>query len=145
MMKRIVATALILLLGLTMAQTDIEFWIGFSDAPRAGWMQDRADEFNVMLADEGKPYRVVLERIGSYRETLQAAVLAARQGNPPHLAQLFEVGSQLAVDSGIFEPIGNVGGGIDLSDYIEPVINYYTIDGAVNSIPFNSSSPILYA
>ena len=123
------------------AQSNIEFWYAFSDAPRSGWIQDRIAEFNEMHADSG--YQVVGERKGSYRETLQAAVLAARQDSPPHLAQLFEVGSQLALDSGIFEPIGSLGG-IDLSDYIEPVINYYTIDGAVHSIPFNSSSPILY-
>ena len=143
-MKKVLALLSILaLLGFAAAQDNtIDFWYAFSDEPRSGWIQDRITEWNEANADSG--YMVVGERKGSYRETLEAAVLAARQGNPPHLAQLFEVGSQLAVDSGIFEPIGEVGGGIDLSDYIEPVINYYTIDGAVNSIPFNSSSPILY-
>ena len=140
-MKRIVVTlSALIALSVALAQTPIEFWYAFSDAPRSGWIQERINEWNEMNPE----YRVVGERKGSYRETLDAAILAARQGNPPHLVQLFEVGSQLAVDSGIFEPIGNVGGGIDLSDYIEPVINYYTIDGEVHSIPFNSSSPILY-
>ena len=131
-------------IGFGSAQTSIEFWYAFSDAPRSGWINDRIDEFNVQLEEQGLDYVVVGERKGSYRETLQAAVLAARQGDPPALVQLFEVGSQLAVDSGIFKPIGEVGG-IDESAYIEPVINYYTIQGEVNSIPFNSSSPILYA
>jgi len=140
-MKKLLALVL-LLAPLASAQETIEFWYAFSDAPRSGWIEDRIAEWNEMNSDSG--FEVVGERKGSYRETLQAAVLAARQGNPPHLVQLFEVGSQLAVDSGIFAPIGNVGEGIDLSDYIEPVINYYTIDGNVNSIPFNSSSPILY-
>jgi sn-glycerol 3-phosphate transport system substrate-binding protein len=143
-MKRILAILTAALLSVGLAQTNIEFWFGFSDAARSGWIQDRISEFNEMLAEEGLDYQMVGERKGSYRETLQAAVLAARQGNPPHLVQLFEVGSQLAVDSGIFKPIGEVGG-LDVESYIEPVINYYTIDGEVNSIPFNSSSPILYA
>ena len=134
--------AALLIFGMAAAQTNIEFWYAFSDAPRSGWIEDRIAEWNEMNAESG--FQVVGERKGSYRETLDAAVLAARQGSAPHLVQLFEVGSQLAVDTGIFEPIGNVGGGIDLSDYIEPVINYYTINGDVNSIPFNSSSPILY-
>ncbi len=143
MMKRLLAVlTLLALLGLATAQTNIEFWYAFSDEARSGWIQDRISEFNAQL--ENKDYQVTGERKGSYRETLDASVLAARQGTPPHLVQLFEVGSQLAVDSGIFEPVGEVGGGLDLSDYIEPVINYYTIGGAVNSIPFNSSSPILY-
>jgi len=144
MPRTLLALFAALSIGLASAQTSIEFWYAFSDAPRSGWIEDRIAEFNATLADRGLDYQVVGERKGSYRETLQAAVLAARQGQPPHLVQLFEVGSQLAVDSGIFEPIGNVGG-LDASVYIEPVINYYTIDGAVNSLPFNSSSPILYA
>jgi len=142
-MKRLlVLVSFLCLAGLATAQTNLEFCYAFSDEPRSGWIEDRISEWNAANADSG--FQVVGERKGSYRETLEAAVLASRQGNPPHLAQLFEVGSQLAVDSGIFKPIGEVGGGIDLSDYIEPVINYYTIDGTVNSIPFNSSSPILY-
>ncbi len=144
-MKRIgFLIALLALLGIASAQTNIEFWYAFSDEPRSNWIQDRIAEYNQTLEAAGSPYRVTGERKGSYTETLQAAVLAARQGNPPHLAQLFEVGSQLAVDSGIFEPIGNLGG-INEESYIKPVINYYTINGAVNSIPFNSSSPVLYA
>ena len=98
------------LLGFAAAQETIDFWYAFSDEPRSGWIQDRITEWNEANADSG--FMVVGERKGSYRETLEAAVLAARQGNPPHLAQLFEVGSQLAVDSGIFEPIGEVGGGM---------------------------------
>jgi len=144
-MKRIgFLIALLVLLGIASAQTNIEFWYAFSDEPRSNWIQDRIAEYNQTLEAAGSPYRITGERKGSYTETLQAAVLAARQGNPPHLAQLFEVGSQLAIDSGIFEPIGNLGG-INEESYIKPVINYYTINGAVNSIPFNSSSPVLYA
>lgn len=135
--------SLLLVLGLIFpvasAQTTIEFWYAFSDEARSGWIEARIAEWNEANPD----FEVTGERQGSYRETLQAAVLAARQGSAPHLVQLFEVGSQLAIDSGIFEPIGNLGG-IDTEDYIEPVLNYYTIGGDVNSIPFNSSSPILY-
>ncbi len=121
------------------APTELYFWFAFSDEPRSNWIKNRAEEFNKMQDD----YKVVAERKGSYRETLQAAALAARQGDPPHAAQLFEVGSQLAYDSGIFKPVGDIGT-FDTSDYIEPVLNYYTINGDVHSIPFNSSSPILY-
>ena len=143
-MKRILVLLAASLLTLASAQETIEFWYAFSDAPRSNWIEERISEYNAQLQEQGLDYEVVGARQGSYAETLQAAVLAARQGTPPHLVQLYEVGTQLAVDSGIFEPIGNVGG-IDESVYIEPVINYYTVDGEVHSIPFNSSSPILYA
>ena len=144
MFRHLIATVLTALIATAAAQTPIEFWYAFTDAPRQGWIEDRIAEFNEQLAADGSSFRVEGSYKGSYRETLEAAVLAARQGNPPHLVQLFEVGSQLAVDSGIFRAIDGFGGGIDLSDYIEPVLNYYTIDGRVYSIPFNSSSPIIY-
>lgn len=80
---------------------------------------------------------------GSYNDSLQATILAARQGRPPALVQIFEVGSQLALDSGAFQPVSGIKR-VDFSDYLRPVINYYTIGGRVNSLPFNSSSPVLY-
>ena len=144
MIRRAYALILTALLATASAQTPIEFWYAFTDAPRQGWIEGRIAAFNEQLAAEGSTYRIEGSYKGSYRETLEAAVLAARQGNPPHLVQLFEVGSQLAVDSGIFRAIDGFGGGIDLSDYIEPVLNYYTIGDRVYSIPFNSSSPIIY-
>lgn len=144
-MKRfLVMLGFIGLLTTAFAQTQIEFWHAFSDANRSGWVQDRIDEFNQQLAAEGKPYVMVGERKGSYPETQQAAALAARQGTPPHLVQLYEIGTQIAIDSGIFMPVSELGA-FDTSDYIAPVLNYYTVDGQVYSIPFNSSSPILYA
>ncbi|MDC7125427.1 MAG: ABC transporter substrate-binding protein [Spirochaetales bacterium] len=118
---------------------EIYCWHAFSDAPRSKWIQDRADEFNATQSD----FKVVVEAKGSYRDTLQAAVLADKQGAAPHIVQVFEVGSQLAFDTGIFKPIGEIGS-FDTDDYIQPVLNYYTLNGKVNSIPFNSSSPILY-
>lgn len=118
---------------------EIQFWHAFSDDARSGWIKGLAEEWNA----QNPGFKVVAENKGSYRETLQASILASRQGVPPHLVQVFEVGSQLALDSGIFTPIGDVGN-VDLSDYIEPVLNYYTFNDSVYSIPFNSSSPILY-
>lgn len=140
-MKRLfLAVVIAFLFGTALAQTEIEFWHAFGDAARSGWIEERAAEWS----EQNPDYNVVVESKGSYRDTLNAAILAARQGEPPHVVQIFEVGSQQALDSGQFEPVGAIPGSFDTSDYIEPVLNYYTIDGQVNSIPFNSSSPILY-
>lgn len=89
---------------------------------------------------------VRVEHKGSYRDTLNAAILAAQQGNAPHIVQIFEIGSQLALDSGIFVPIEDlvVGPEFQADDYIEGVANYYNIGGKFNSMPWNSSNPILY-
>jgi len=117
---------------------EVTFWHIFGDT-RGQWVQDRVDEFNAMQ----DKYHVTQENKGSYRDTLQASLLAYRQGSAPTLVHVAEAGSQAAYDSGIFMPISEIGA-FDTSDYIEPVLNYYTIDGKVNSIPFNSSSPVLY-
>ncbi|WGK70221.1 ABC transporter substrate-binding protein [Candidatus Haliotispira prima] len=118
---------------------DIHFWHAFGDEARSGWIQQMADKWNESQSD----YKVNPETKGSYRETLNASILAARQNQTPHLVHVFEVGSQLAFDSQIFTPVGSIED-FDFSDYIDSVLNYYTINGQVNSIPFNSSSPVLY-
>ncbi|ADI13724.1 ABC transporter substrate-binding protein [Truepera radiovictrix] len=127
-------------LGVAHAQTQLDFWHAFSDAPRSNWIAERAAEWSEMNPE----YVMNTTSQGSYAETLQATILGARQGDTPHVVMIYEIGSQLALDAGIFVPVAEVEGAFDLSDYIEPVINYYTINGQVNSIPFNSSSPILY-
>jgi len=139
-MKRPLLTLSILTLASAQAQTQLDFWHAFTDEPRSNWIAERASEWNEMNPD----YVMNVESRGSYPETLQAAILGARQGDTPHVVQIYEIGSQLALDAGIFTPVAEIEGDFDFSDYIEPVINYYTIGGQVNSIPFNSSSPILY-
>ena len=123
------------------AQTQLDFWHAFTDEPRSNWIEERAAEWS----EQNPDFVMNVASKGSYPETLQATILGARQGDTPHVVQVYEIGSQLALDAGIFTPVAEVAGDFDLSDYIEPVINYYTIDGQVNSIPFNSSSPILYS
>ncbi len=117
---------------------EISFWHIFGDA-RGQWIEDRVQEFNKMQ----NKYHVTQENKGNYRDTLQAALLAYRQGSAPTLVHIAEAGSQVAYDSGIFKPISEIGA-FDTSDYIEPVLNYYTINNKVNSIPFNSSSLLFY-
>ncbi len=139
-MKRTLLSLFAAGLATASAQTPLTFWHAFTDEPRSGWIEERAAEWNA----ENPDFVMNIESKGSYPETLQATILGARQGDLPHVVQVYEIGSQLALDAGIFTPVSEVEGDFDFSDYIEPVLNYYTIGGQVNSIPFNSSSPVLY-
>ncbi len=139
-MKRHLLTLSVVGLASAQAQTQLDFWHAFTDEPRSNWISERAGEWSAQNPD----FVMNVESKGSYPETLQAVVLGARQGDTPHVVQIYEIGSQLALDAGIFTPVAEVSGDFDFSDYIEPVLNYYTIGGQVNSVPFNSSSPILY-
>ncbi len=137
---------MLVFLSLTLASSalaeplSVEFWHIFGDAKRKGWIDQKVADFNAKNPD----IKVTAVVKGNYNENLQAAILAGRQGKPPALVQIFEVGSQLALDSGVFQPVGKVEK-TDYSDYLKPVVDYYTIGGKVNSLPFNSSSPVLYA
>ena len=123
-------------------KVQITFWHAFGGG-RTAFIQRMVEDFNYTHPG----IEVKAEYKGSYRDTLNAAILAARQGAAPHIVQIFEVGSQLALDSGIFVPIEDYVPAelkFQLDDYIKPVANYYRIKGKFNSIPWNSSNPILY-
>lgn len=83
---------------------------------------------------------------GSYRETLNATTSAVQAGNPPAVAQIFEIGTQLAIDSGAFTPIEDIipQDRINYDNFLDSVLNYYRIDGKLHSMPFNSSNAIFY-
>lgn len=121
--------------------TVIDFWHAFGGG-RQALIQRMVDDYNYTHPG----VYVKVENKGSYRDTLNAAILAAQQGNAPHVVQIFEIGSQLALDSGIFMPIEDavVGSEFQPDDYIPAVANYYKINGKFNSLPWNSSNPILY-
>ncbi len=119
----------------------IDFWHAFGGGRKA--LIER------MVADYNYTHPGVYVRVenkGSYRDTLNAAILAAQQDNAPHIVQIFEIGSQLAMDSGIFTPIEGLVQGIEFQpdDYIEGVTNYYKFGGQFYSMPWNSSNPVLY-
>ncbi len=92
--------------------------------------------------------RYVLEPLysGSYGETVTKAIAAIRAGDPPHIVQVFEVGTQTMLDSGAIIPVTDLvkPGDIDFGDYIEPILNYYQVGGKLYSMPFNSSTAIIY-
>lgn len=83
---------------------------------------------------------------GSYAETVTKAIAAVRAGNPPHIVQVFEVGTQTMLDSGAIIPVTELvkPGDINFDDYIAPILNYYRVGGKLYSMPFNSSTAILY-
>src|SRR5262249_59636975 len=87
-------------------------------------------------------------RKGTSRETLTAAIAAYRQKNPPHIVQVFEVGTQTMMLSGAVYPVWELMRDneikIDWSDFIKPVVGYYTKDGKLYSMPYNSSTPLFY-
>ena len=126
----------------------LEALIGFTDH-RLEWAKDRAAEFHEMFPQ----FVIEVSEFSDYEPLLDSYILAQEQGNPPAIMQLFEVGTQFAIDSGYFKPasaiIGDrtevLGQSVDFDDIIPVVSSYYTIGGEWSSVAWNTSTPILYA
>jgi len=97
-----------------------------------------------------KDYKVVSVAKGSYTETLTAAIAAFRANQGPHIVQVFEVGTgtMMAAKGAIYpvyQLMADTGEPFDPAKYIQPVTGYYsTADGKLLSMPFNSSTPVMY-
>ena len=87
---------------------------------------------------------------GTYPETMTAAIAAFRAGEQPDIVQVFEVGTgtMMAAEGAIYpvyQLMADTGEPFDPSAFLGAVVGYYTdTEGNMLSMPFNSSTPILY-
>ena len=105
-----------------------------------------AGDFNAMQSD----YKVTPVYKGNYTETMTAAIAAFRAKEHPAIVQVFEVGTgtMMAAKGAVYpvyELMEKAGEPFDPKAYLQAVVGYYTdTDGNMLSMPFNSSTPILY-
>lgn len=129
----------------TMASTRIQLWhaMGGINGERVNKI---ADDFNATQSD----FKVVPVYKGNYTETMTAAIAAFRAKKQPHLVQVFEVGTAtMMAAKGAVYPIEDLmqdaGLTLDKSKFLPAVISYYqTPEGKLLSMPFNSSTPVLW-
>ncbi len=128
-----------------MAQTEIQFWHAFTG--RLGELvAGQVADFNKSQSD----YVVVESHKGNYSETLNAGIAAFRANEQPHILMVFEVGTATMMSAkGAIKPVYEVmeksGATFDPDAYIGSVKGYYTTtDGKMLSLPFNSSTPVLW-
>ena len=131
--------------GAVSAATEISWWhaMGGVNGERVNKI---AADFNATQS----AYKVVPVYKGNYTDTMTAAVAAFRAKKHPHLVQVFEVGTAtMMAAKGAIYPIEalmkDAGEPFDKSQYLPAVISYYqTSDGQLLSMPFNSSTPVLW-
>ena len=127
------------------AQTELQFWHSMTGA-----LGDRVTDLAKRFNDSQKDYKVVPVFKGTYPESMAAMVAATRAGNPPHVVQIFEVGTATMMASGkaikpVYEVMALGGQKFDTKAYIPAVAGYYsTPDGRMLSFPFNSSTAVFY-
>jgi sn-glycerol 3-phosphate transport system substrate-binding protein len=104
------------------------------------------EEFNASQSD----YKVVPTYKGQYPDTLNAAIAAFRAGNAPHIVQVFEVGTATMMSAtGAVKPVyqlmAEAGEKFDPKAYLPAITGYYsTAKGDMLSMPFNSSSMVMW-
>jgi sn-glycerol 3-phosphate transport system substrate-binding protein len=134
-------------------EVDVNVWIAFTDN-RLDWTQEVAEEFNSQI--DG--YRIVVQGYADYESLFDATLLAVDQGNPPAVVQYFEAATtdaQDAVDSRATRssrasrrpsPAAPRSSAfpVVLDDVVDSARNYYTLDGEFKSMPWNTSSAIMF-
>lgn len=123
---------------------EIHWWHAMRGA-RGETVQKIVDGFNNSQSE----YKVIPTYKGEYDEVVNAGIAAIRAGKQPHILQSFEVGTQTMMLSGaiypVYELMADKGYKIDWSRYLQPVLSYYmNADGNLMSMPFNSSTPVMY-
>ena len=127
------------------AQSEIQWWHAMAGANN-DLIVKLATDFNATQKD----YKVVPSYKGSYPDTLNAGIAAFRAGQAPHIMQVFEVGTATMMSAtGAIKPVHvmmkEAGEPFDPNAYLPTVTGYYsTTKGEMLSMPFNSSSTVMW-
>jgi len=131
--------------GLAHAATEVQWWHAMG-GKLGEKVVEIADGCNASQSD----YKVMPVYKGNYTETMTAAIAAFRAKQQPHIVQVFEVGtaSMMAAKGAIYpvyELMADSDEPFDPAGYLASVTGYYTdTEGNMLSMPFNSSTPVLY-
>lgn len=139
------ATPLIRPANAQAAKTKITWWHAMT-GPLGEQVNVIAKGFNESQA------QVEVEAIykGGYADLMNATIAASRAGQAPNLVQIFEVGTATMIAARkavkeVWELAKETGAHIDPKNYIPAVRGYYSLpDGRMASMPFNSSTAIMW-
>ncbi|MEC9347378.1 MAG: sn-glycerol-3-phosphate ABC transporter substrate-binding protein UgpB [Pseudomonadota bacterium] len=139
------ATVAMLSTSVAFASTEVQFWHAMG-GKLGEKVAEIAGKFNAAQGD----YVVNAVYKGNYTETMTAAIAAFRAREQPHIVQVFEVGtaSMMAAKGAVYpvhQLMADTQEPFDQSAYVPAVASYYTsTDGKLLSMPFNSSTPVLW-
>lgn len=122
--------------------TTISFWHSMGGVNGEA-IQYLVDKFN---SENSLGITVAAEYQGTYDDAINKLKSAQIGNMGADLVQIYDIGTRFMIDSGWVVPMQEL---IDADGYdvtqIEPnIAAYYTIDNKLYSMPFNSSTPILY-
>lgn len=122
--------------------TTISFWHSM------GGVNGEALDTLVKQFNEENEYGITVDAQyqGEYDDSLNKLKSAQIGNMGADLVQVYEIGTRFMIDSGWIVPMQEMidGDGYNLSQIEPNLAAYYTIDNELYSMPFNSSTPILY-
>lgn len=127
------------------AQTEVQWWHALG-----GQLGEKLNEIAQGFNKSQGEFKVVPVYKGNYTETMTGAIAAFRAKKHPHIVQVFEVGTAtMMAAKGAIKPVHELmaeyGERFDPGIYLPAVTSYYTTsDGKMLSMPFNSSTPVLW-
>lgn len=138
------ATALSFATAPASAATKFDFWYGLS-----GDLSERVQDVCKRFNESQKDYEIVCTSQNDYDTNLQNTIAAYRAGKQPTVTQIFDAGTLDLMLSGAYMPIGQLmkdnGYTIDWNNYLSGIRSYYsTSKGELLSMPFNSSTAVIY-
>jgi sn-glycerol 3-phosphate transport system substrate-binding protein len=131
--------------GRAQGRPEIQFWYGLGGA-LSEVVQAQVRRFN----ESQDRVAVVASFKGSYVDTMTGAIAAWRAGAPPHIAQVFEVGTATMMAAGpAIRPVHQLAEetkvALDPAQYLPGVRGYYSdTQGRLVSMPHNSSSAVMW-
>lgn len=123
-------------------RTTIVFWHSMG-----GNLNDAIDHLVDEYNNSQDKYFVKAEFQGEYDDALtKLRSSASGKEVGADLVQVFDLGTRYMIDSGLIKPIQDFvdEDNYDTSQLEDNLLAYYTVDGKLNSMPFNSSTPLLY-
>ncbi len=121
-----------------------EYWYGLS-GDLGERVADTCTRFNAAQTE----YEAVCVGYDGYELVVQSAIAAFRAGKAPTILQSFDAGTADLMMSGQFYPVQQMMKDfnieIDWTNYFPGITNYYSSSkGELFSMPFNSSTPVMY-
>lgn len=120
----------------------ISFWHSMAGDIGGKAIPQMANDFNASQ----KTCHVTPIYQGSYDDSLNKLKAGVQGKDVPAVIQLFDIATRQMVDLKVITPVQNYvdKDKYDVSDLEPNVLAYYTVDGKMQSMPFNTSTPLLY-
>ncbi|MHB1782263.1 MAG: extracellular solute-binding protein [Acidimicrobiales bacterium] len=131
--------------GARSSPVPITFWTAMSGA-NGTYLNHLVSEFNASQS----AYKVTADYKGNYTTVLSDTIAAFRAHQAPNISMVFDAGTATVMDSvGAYVPVYKLMAQnhipFSTSDFIGGAASYYeTAQDNLDSMPFNSSTPVLY-